>query len=454
MRSLVVTLIVFGSLPVILLEPYIGVLMWAWLGLMNPQKLTWGFATTFPFAEIVAITTLIAMVMSKERKRLPWTREVALLTGIFLWMVVTTIFAQYPTIAYPFFEEVLKIALMTYVSMMLITDKKRLNQFVGVIAFSLGLFGLKGGIFTILTGGHFHVMGPPGTFIGGNNELGLAMIMTLPLMRYLHLQATNRRLRGVLVASMALTVIAVLGTQSRGALLGIMAMALFLIAKSRKRLPLLLAIVVIAPTALYVMPQSWYTRMGTIRTYKQNESAEGRIRAWEFAMAEAAKRPLLGGGFGLNRGSHRRAAHSIYFQTLGEQGIPGLVLFLALGLSTWRAGSKVIKETSGRKDLRWLADLAAMNQVGLVGYAVSGAFLSLAYFDLYYYLVAIMVICKVLAARLVETAPEGESVSQVPVASGAWWVPASRSVGRLDGELRISGRGPGTNARGSSGPRS
>lgn len=454
MRDLVVTLIVMGSLPLILLEPYVGVLMWAWLGLMNPHRLTWGFAQNFPFAEIVAITTLIALLVSQERKRIPWTREVALFTAMCAWMIVTTIFSLFPILAYPFLSEVLKIALMTYVSIMLINDKKRLNQFVGVIVFSLGFYGVKGGIFTIMTGGHFHVQGPPGTFIGGNNELGLAMVMTLPLVRYLHLQTTNRRLRGVLVATMALTVIAILGTQSRGAFLGITAMGLFLIAKSRKRLTLLLAIAVVVPTALLLMPHAWYARMGTIRTYQQNQSAEGRIQAWEFAMAEAAKRPILGGGFGLNKGSHKRAAHSIYFQTLGEQGFPGLVLFLALGLTVWRAGSKVIVQVRERKDLRWLSDLAAMNQVSLVGYSVSGAFLSLAYFDLYYYIIALMVICKVLAARLLETAPEGELARPAVPASKAWWVPASSAAARYDEVPRVSDREPGTNARGPSEPRS
>lgn len=451
MRDLVVTMIVLGSLPVILLRPYVGVLMWAWIGLMNPHKLAWGFAETFPFAEIVAITTLIAMSLSKERKRIPWTREVALLTSFTVWVAITTAFAKYRGAALTDLEQFLKIQLMTYVAMMLITDRKKLDQLIAVIVFSLGFYGVKGGIFTIATGGHYHVQGPPGTFIGGNNELGLALIMTLPLMRYLHVRTTNRRIRAVLLASMALTAIAILGTQSRGALLGISAMTLFLIWKSRNRLPLLLAIALIAPTALHLMPQAWYARMATIRTYKHDQSAEGRIHAWKYALAQALRHPIMGEGFALNEG--RRASHSIYFQTLGEQGFVGLALFLLLGLSTWRAGSATLKRTSGRQDMRGLRDLAAMVQVSLVGYAVSGAFLSLAYFDLYYYLIVLMVLCKVMAEHAEKTVSEDLPAAKMPAASNAWWVPAKSAVTRPEAGLRLDHREFQTNARGRSGRR-
>ena len=42
MRSLVLTLIVFGSIPLIIVKPPVGVLMWSWLGYMNPHRLSWG----------------------------------------------------------------------------------------------------------------------------------------------------------------------------------------------------------------------------------------------------------------------------------------------------------------------------------------------------------------------------------------------------------------------------
>ena len=453
MRDLFVVLTVFGSLPVILLEPYVGVLMWAWIGLMNPHRLAWGFARDFPFAMIIAVTTLLAMVASKERLRIPWTKEVVLLTTLIAWMMFTTIFAVHMDLAIEQLIKILKIELMTYVTMMLITDRNRLHQFVWVIVFSLGFYGFKGGIFTIVTGGGFHVQGPPGTFIGGNNQLGLALIMTLPLMRYLHMQSKDRKVRAFLVVTMGLTAIAILGTQSRGALLGISAMALFLIWKSRKRLPLLLAIAIMVPTALSVMPQSWYNRMATIKTYKHDQSAEGRISSWIYTIKQTKDHPIVGGGFRMYAG--RLVAHSIYFQMLGDHGIVGLTLFLFLGVAVWRAGSKVIRDTRSRKELYWLRDLAAMLQVSLVGYAVSGAFLSMAYFDFYYYVIALMVLCKVMTAKeLAKATSEAPGAVFKQSASMPWWTPASGTRSGQQERQALSGRDSGASAPGSSIPRS
>ena len=82
MRDIAVTLAVFGSLPFIIKRPWIGILVWTWLGFMNPHRLAWGFATTLPFAMVVALTTMLAMLMSKEEKKIPWTREMVLAADV------------------------------------------------------------------------------------------------------------------------------------------------------------------------------------------------------------------------------------------------------------------------------------------------------------------------------------------------------------------------------------
>ena len=89
-------------------------------------------------------------------------------------------------------------------------------------------------------------------------------------------------------------------------------------------------------------------------------------------------------------------AHSIYFEVVAEHGFIGIALFLLLAWFTWNTGSRIRKQAGRSKETIWYRDLASMLQVSLMGYAVSGAFLGLAYFDLYYNLIAMMVICKVL----------------------------------------------------------
>lgn len=74
MRDIALVIIVFGSLPFILARPYIGILMWSWLGYMSPHRLAYGFAYDFPFAQIVAITTILAFLFNREKNIFPLIR--------------------------------------------------------------------------------------------------------------------------------------------------------------------------------------------------------------------------------------------------------------------------------------------------------------------------------------------------------------------------------------------
>lgn len=406
MRDLLVTAIVFGALPFVFKRPWIGILLWAWMSYMNPHRLTWGFAYDFPFAMIVAIATLTAVLFSRERKTVPWTPETVLLLVFVGWMLVTTFFSLYPELAWIDWNRAWKVQLFVFLTAVLITDRQKLDWLVWAIVVSLGFFGVKGGIFTIASGGGNHVWGPPESFIGGNNELALALIMTIPLMWYLRTQAANRWIRLGLEGGMMLTAIAAMGSQSRGALLAILAMGFFLWLKSRHKLTTgFLALGVVGVLAAN-LPQSWYDRMETIQNYQEDGSAMGRINAWHTAFNIASDR-FLGGGFKAFQPQtfsqyapdpfNVHDAHSIYFQVLGEHGFVGLSLFLLIGLLVWFKAGRVIRACRDHPEDKWAADLAAMVQVSLVGYAVGGAFLGLAYFDLPYHIMILIV----LAAKFV-----------------------------------------------------
>jgi len=400
MRDVIVTLIVFGSIPFILRSPMVGILMWSWLSYMNAHRACWGFAKSMPFSQVVAVALLFSILLTKEDKKIPWTRETLLLVIFILWMFITTIFALNQEDAWMQWNKVWKIQLITFLTMMVMKDLRRLHLLVATIAISLGFYGVKGGIFTVLSGGNYRVWGPDGTFIGGNNEIGLALIMTIPLIRYLQMHSKPIWLKNSCLIAMGLCAVSILGTQSRGALLGIVAMGTFLVMKGRNRF-LYFILAIIGGVILYqFMPESWHERMGTIKSYEKDGSAMGRINAWRFAINLASRR-LLGGGFEtFSRDLFMvyapdpldfHDAHSVYFEILGEQGWAGLTIFLAIGLLTWRSAARIAKEADRYPDYKQLADLLRMVQVSLVGYAVSGAFLGLAYFDLYYALIAIVV---------------------------------------------------------------
>jgi probable O-glycosylation ligase (exosortase A-associated) len=408
MRDIAVTLLVFGSLPFILKRPWIGILVWTWLGFMNPHRLAWGFSVTFPFAMIVALTTMVAMLMSKEEKKIPWTREVSVLTLFWAWTLVTTLNAMFPQFAWDQWIKVSKILLMILVATMLINSPYRLKALVWVIALSLGFYGVKGGIFTATTGGGYQVRGPLGSFIGGNNEIGLALAMTTPLLYFLSRQTERTYVRLGLLAALGLTALAALGTQSRGAMLGMVAMTAFLWFKSRGKVITGILIVLCIAVVLPLMPQQWWDRMATINSYQQDQSAQGRINAWGMAFNLASHR-LTGGGFESFQEitfelyapdpALTADSHSIYFQVLGHHGFIGLALFLMLIVFTWLTASSIIRAARRNKETVWLSDLMAMTQVSLIAYLTAGAFLGLAYFDFFYNLVLFVVAAKVILAK-------------------------------------------------------
>ncbi|MCB1722108.1 MAG: putative O-glycosylation ligase, exosortase A system-associated [Chromatiaceae bacterium] len=410
MRDIIVTAIVLGALPWVIRHAWAGVLLWTWISIMNPHRLTWGFAYDAPFAAIAAGATLLALFTTKDPVRLPRTAVVKTLVAFILWMCVTTVFAMSLHESVLQLSKVMKIQLMTLVALAVLHEKKTIILFVWINALSLGLLGLKGGIFTVVTGGEQRVWGPGG-FIAGNNEIGLAILVAIPLMYFLYLNVSQKLIRYGLLIMMVFSAIAVLGTQSRGAFLAIAMMSFVLWWRAPKKLLLGMGLVLCAVLALMIMPWTLQEKISSITEYEQDASAVGRLNAWETALNVANSRPL-GAGFDMynpvtwaiyspktteKRASDPsiiRAAHSIYFQVLGEHGWFGLLLFLLLGWLVWRTAARLRKRATGNAELQWVVHLAGMCQVALVGYAVGGAFLSLAYFDLPYNLLVVVVVTE------------------------------------------------------------
>lgn len=418
MRDVLVTIIVFASLPYILKYAYLGPVMWVWISVMNPHSQGWGFARSYPFAAIIAVTMLISLLVTKQERSLPRSPVTGVFIGFLLWMCITSLFAIHGAGAvYDQWIKVVKIFSITLVIMMLMKERKHIELVIWSIVISLGYYGDKGGIFTLRSGGNERVWGPQGTFIEGNNEVALALVMVIPLMYYLMLQTKNRWYRYGFMASMLLCALASLGSYSRGALLAVGAMGAVLWLKSKNKVKLGIVLALAVPVMLMFMPAQWFNRIDTINTYQEDESAMGRINAWKMAFNLASDRPL-GGGFDIYDSmvfqlyapnpTDVHAAHSIYFQTLGEHGFGGLFLYLLLGVLTWRCGSVIAKKTKNVAELRWAYDLATMMQVSLLGFAVGGAFLSLVYFDVPYYLMAAMVATRALVERELKGIALGE----------------------------------------------
>jgi probable O-glycosylation ligase (exosortase A-associated) len=408
MRDIALATFLIGSIPFVLWRPTIGVFLWVWVSVMSPHRLTWGFAYDFRWAYLIAVATLAGVLLSRDPRRFPVTPVTVVLALLLLWMTVTTYFAIDINQSWEMWQRVTKIFLMVFMALYLLHSKRHVQLLIWILAGSIAFYGIKGGIFTLAHGAQFRVYGPPGTFIEENNALALATIMTIPLLYYAFLQAPRHWARWGLVAAMGLCGVSVLGSQSRGGLVAIVVMLAFLWWRSRGKLVSSLVLVVLIAVAIGFMPEKWLARMHTIETYGNDSSAMARINAWETAFNVAQDRPL-GGGFELASPSVFAryapnpsvpcAAHSIYFQVLGEHGFLGLGLFVLLWLLVWRDTAWIISGSRHETELGWASDLARMIQVSLVGYFVGGAFLSLAYYDVPYNLLVAVVLTRVLVEK-------------------------------------------------------
>jgi probable O-glycosylation ligase (exosortase A-associated) len=368
---------------------------------MNPHRLAYGFAYEAPFAYITAIVLVISMLVSKETKRLPVNGLVIIWIIFIIFMGITTFFAYFPDVARAYYIRVIKIQLIVFFTMMLINDIDKLNKLIWVIVLSIGYYSVKGGIFTVVTGGGYIVWGPADSYIEDNNGLAIAILMVVPLMLYLHHIEEKQWIKKCLLIAMVFSLFTVLGSQSRGALLSIIAVGIFYWGKSQSKVAAGLFMIVFGCVIFSFMPESWYKKMDTIGAYQQDGSAMGRINAWHYAY-NAANDNLLGMGFDswsaqtfalyAPNPADVHAAHSIYFSVLGDHGWIGLILYLIIYFLAWVKLASAVKATAKIEALKKYNFLAKMLQVSLIAYFVGGAFLSLSYFDLPWHIVSFVII--------------------------------------------------------------
>lgn len=411
-RDIALVAIVGVLLPMCFVRPWVGVVVWSWLGFMNPHRLAWGFAHDLPFAQVVAVATLAGFVLMGGRRPFIWSRESLTLLAFWAWVTLTTRVALYPVEAWDGWIRFSKILLMAFLILPLFQDRRRLRVLLLVSACSIGFYGVKGGIWSLATGGANRVLGAPeDTFISTNNALALALNMMLPLFFYLAREERRRWPRLGLYLCFYLSIVSVLFTYSRGGLVGL-AVVLAVLFGNRRNAPLMVAAcLMVGVVAVWFAPEKWVARVETIGHYGEDSSANARLHAWTVAFRLANDRPVVGGGFwsvsqpdtwarylpeGPNTGHD---AHSIYMGVLAEHGYVGLVLYAMLLTFVVGTLRRIRRDVRGIAELEWIRNYAAMLFAAIMGFLVTGIFLSVAYFDLAYLLFMSVIVLKSLAAE-------------------------------------------------------
>jgi probable O-glycosylation ligase (exosortase A-associated) len=288
----------------------------------------------------------------------------------------------------------------------------RIEAVALVMVLSAGAIIVSGGIKTALGGGGYGSLAllvDNNTGLYEGSTLAMAAIAIIPLIWWLARHGTIfPRHWTVTLFALALTFACLLipvGTEARTGLLCLGVLCVLTLRTAKRRFLLVTLGVVGALVAIPFLPKSYTDRMNTIENHKADESAGTRLAVWSWTW-EYAKAHPTGGGFEAYLGNKvrykkaydpnateevdpdalyvtdaGRAFHSGYFEMLGEQGWPGLILWLWLQLlGLWqmeRIRWKWKKRTG--PDEQWVAPLANALQLAQCAYLVGALFIGIAY---------------------------------------------------------------------------
>ena len=422
MRDLAFAMIWVAVLPLLLISAYTGALVWVWCTLLSPNELLYGFMAGIPFSKVAAVPTIFLTFFGKDKKDPHFDVMWFLIILFCIGGTISWFDSISPSpLATDLYEKLIKEMVLALIITTVMTTRDRIERLVLVIVLSVGFLAFKEGLIFLLTAGGHRVTGNGA--LGDNNGLAMVLLMIIPLTYYLARYFAVRIVRIGMWLVLGLSLVTVIATYSRGGLVGLAVLGAFAVKNSSRRITALL-IVVLAGASLYLLtPGSWFERMDTIESANNDLSFMGRVVAWKISLLIAMEHPLFGGGMHAVQQQPvwdtykqeldlvnfvdtpppdqlAHAAHSIYFEVLGDLGFVGLTLFLGiLGIALWNC-RQLYRISRGHPSLVWAADLGRMLQISLVIYLTTGAALSQAYLELLYVLISMASRCH-RTARLI-----------------------------------------------------
>jgi len=408
LRILFIAIIVVIGTFYALISPFYGLMFYLWNAYFRPEEWIW-----WVDLRVLHLSWLIGVyVVFRTFLSAPDLRIGSRTVLIFLFLiqaVVGTLTSEHPVLSMSFLQDFFKVLLISYLIVVLVTDRWRLRTTLIVIALSLGFECAKQGWV-----GTFRAPGARNdntiAFLGDNNGVALGTMMLVPILGALAQTATRRwekyafRFVAVGVFLRGIT------TYSRGGFVAAAVLGAFVFMRSERKMRALIGVVAIAALVFMVMPQQYWHRVNTITTNEEemDESAAGRLHFWRIATEMARAKPLTGvglngfaasyatydpaGGFG-----EQRQTHSTWFGVLAELGLPGLMLFvanlfMAIG-SCWR----VAREARGDPEKRDFGIYANALIISLVVFATGGSFLSSQYNEMLWHLIGLSTALSVVA---------------------------------------------------------
>ncbi len=417
--------LLYGSLK----RPFIAVSLWLWVSMFNPSGWVHGeVASQIRFNLIFSVIAIASIFFNKNRIKTKNEKNLLtfLVSFFLIWTIITTLNTiGDPEIAWEYCWRFTKVVSLYYCAIFLLTRKLHIDFFIWVLIVSVGFFAFVESLKFFVSLGRHHIRGMDGHILGDNNSLALAIDMCIPLVIYIVGQTKVKILRWTLSGLVFLMILCVIGTHSRGGLLGLIVIGIYFFNTSERKIGALFIIGLVLLILSNFVTEQWANRMDTISNVGQDSSFMGRVVAWKISTLIAIDNPITGGGIKALEDFpiwlkyvhqidrlhmiqtpppdliRAHAAHSIYFQALGDQGFFGLFLMVSILLTAYLKTSKL--ERKAREITSdWILSLSKMLKISIVVYATAGAALSMVYFDLIFAIYAMVRVLELKTDELFE----------------------------------------------------
>jgi len=414
-------------------RPFLWVLLYVYIDILAPQRIGYSAIASLPVSLIAFAAAFGGWVALDRKEGARFTLRqglMALLLGYCFW---TTGHADFPIEAATKWDWVWKALLFAIFLPLTLTTRARIEGLALVLLLSVATIVIGTGMKTILGGGGYQNLK---FFVNDNSgiyessTLATVAIGLIPMLWWFARHGTIFRphwlVTGFAVALTFAALLVPIGTEARTGLLCIAALGGLMLRYTKQRFLFIAGAGVLGLTALPFLPQSYYERMATLAQPSGDESASTRIAVWEWTIDYVAQKPL-GGGFDAFRGNKfnyvmpvkqtdrntttvtyqpvedkGRAYHSSFFEMLGEQGWPGLIIWIALHLIGLWQMERIQRRWKNAEDEaeRWIAPLAAALQMGALIYLVGATFQGIAYQPVMLMLVGLQIGLNTYCARI------------------------------------------------------
>ncbi len=412
MFSLALTLYVVAFLLLGLRRPFVWVLAYLYIDIMAPQKVTWAILPSLQISLVAFIAASVGWLFVDRKEHSRFTLRQGLMVVVLIYCGVTTLSADFPVDAAAKWAWVWRALVFAIFLPLALTTRLRIEAAALVMCLSIGAIVIGGAIKTLAGGGGYgtlSLMVTDNTGLYESSIISCVAVAAIPLIGWLSKHGTlfppEWRVK-VFAAALGFACLLIpIGTQARTGLLCIGVLILLALRAAKRRLLYIVLMGALGFATIPFLPESYTKRMSSIENHQADESASTRVAVWKWTLEYVEDHPL-GGGFDAYRQNKlryktakpagegnnvavqygevedkARAYHSSYFEMLGEQGWPGLAIWLWLQLAgIWQM--ERIRRRWGKRTgpgETWQAPLATALQHAQLIYLVGSVFVGIAY---------------------------------------------------------------------------